>query len=1077
MEGKHATFNLVGKIAHFFATNRPLSALVLFGVLGFGLFSFLLTPKQYNPEIVRPAFAVSITYTGATPEQAVDRVVYELVEKISAVPGVDEIFSEVRDGAEIGTTVIFDVGYSATEAKVDLLSQLEEHSYLARGFITKPYVVEVNPETIPVFQAVFSSPTHSLEEVRKQVTVLSRSLTSIPEVSDVTITGGYEPSVVVEVDPTRLKDAGLTVSDLERALTTGTSRAVLPGYESDAGMVRVIFDGRTQNVADVGELFVRDAIRVRDVALVYEGAHPMRSYTLYDTKDEDPVEVVMLSVSKVEGSSAPRVTEEVRGEIDALLKEDAYRDLSYTVVSDDGVTASGEISNLSMNLMQSIAIVALVLLLFLSFRAASLVLIAIPTTLLVVFGLGYLFGETINRITLFALILSLGLLVDSSIVVVENIYVHLRRASAGVAEATRELIIAGSVNEVGIGLFLSTVTSVVVFLPVGYITGMMGPYMAPLAFFVPAALAVSLLVSIIIVPFLATYLLHADEKPTRLSAYVGRLTERGTESYRKLLGRILDSRKLQKRILIGTFGVFLASLILPFSGLVHFQMLPRADRDQFYVYVDAPTGTATSETVRIAEVLSSRITEDRDVTSVQQFIAQAPVIDFNGMFKGAQYRIGGNQATFRVNLTDADSRDRSSTDVVTDIRHELLRTYPEYAPMVRFIEEPPGPPVRATLVAKVSAPDSAVREDAVEKLFSLISDTEGVVDPYVSADDPSGSVTYTFDREQARLLGVSEQSVLSVLRLYGGGVAVSEYLGEEQVEHTPVLLALPRQFRDAPGDISLLSVQAEGGKLVPISAVLEKSYAPSAGAVYLERNEELTYITGEVEEQPIIYATLSILKSLGRGELPGYTVGKWGLFGVTLVDGSGNEVKLAWGGEWEMTLENFRDLGIAMGVALVLVYATLVAQARSFREPAFVMVTVPLGLIGILIGFLFLDRLFGIYLTATALIGFIALIGIAVNNAIIFGEYVEQAKEEGTSLREALVEAGGARLRPILLTTLTTVLGSLTIVSDPVWSGLAWSIVFGLSLSTVLTLVIYPTMLQFFSREDEEGDSITITNA
>lgn len=1065
---EHKSFNIVGKIAHFFASNRPLSILILVSVLALGFISFIFTPKQYNPEIVRPAFAITLAYGGATQEQAIDRVVYELVEKVSAVPGVDEILTEVRDGAQIGTTVIFEVGYDKTKAKVDLLSQLEQHSYLARGFITEPQVIEINPETIPVLQFVFSSDSQTLEKVRRQVTELGRTLTSIPEVSDVTVMGGYAPALVVEIDPVRLNDAQLTTDDITHTLQSGEARMVLKGFESNTQTIRVVFDGKISSPQDIGALLIRGTTHIRDVAHVYEGPLPSRSYVLYDTKDVNPTEVIMLSVSKVEGSSAPFVTRAVRSQIDTLLESDTYSGLSYTVVSDDGMTATREIEGLTINLVQSIIIVAIMILLFLSFRASILVLISIPTTLLIVFALGYLFDQTINRITLFALILSLGLLVDAATVVVENIYVHLKkRASHDVVEATRNLVIAGSVNEIGVGLLLSAVTSVIVFLPVKYISGMMGPYMAPLSFFVPAAIIVSFLMAITIVPFMATYLLKADEKETKISKYVEGVTEKIIAYYQTTLRRIFASRTLQKKVLGGVLLLFVASLMLPLFGLVHFQMLPRADRDQFYMYLDAPVDTATEATKEISEKLSTVFTEDTDVVSVQQFIAQAPIVDFNGMFKGAQYRNGEHQATFRVNLIQSDVRERSSTGIVTDIRQAVAAKYPEYAPMIRFIEEPPGPPVRATLVAKISSPDEAVRTDALSKLVPLIAGTPGVVDPYIQQDAPVGAIRYTFDREKASALGITESSVVSVLGLYNGAVSVTEYLGGSNAEFTPLALVLPQAHRETPADIRLLTVRTNKGTLIPIESVLIKTYEARASAVYLERSDEFVYITGEVENRPIIYAVVDILTRIRDGELEGYSVSNWGLFGITLVDSHNIEVKLAWGGEFEMTLENFRDLGMAMGIALVLVYATLVAQSRSFKGPMFIMVTVPLGLIGIMWGFLLLDTVFGIYLTATALIGFIALIGIVVNNAIMLWEYIASARQDGFPLEEALVEAGGARFRPIVLTTLTTLFGSLTIAADPVWSGLAWSIFFGLSLSTVLTLVIYPTLLVYFKSAED----------
>lgn len=1058
---EHSSFNIVGKTAHFFASNKPLSLLVLFGVLGFGLLAFIFTPKQYNPEIVRPAFAITLSYTGATTEEAIDRVVYELVEKVSGVPGVDEVMTEVHDGAYIGTTVIFDVGYDKTKAKVDLINQLSQHSYLAQGFITQPHVMEINPETIPVLQIVFSSPTLAIDEVRDRVVRLGKELTRVDAVSDASVTGGYTPSLIVEVDSLRLMAAGVSVGELSQALTQGGARMVLPGFTDTEHTIPVVFDGRIAAPEDVGLLRIRDGVLVRDVARVYEGALPTRTYTLYDTKDTDPTEVVMLAVSKVEGSSAPVVTKEVRETIDTLLATPPYAAMHYTVVSDDGVTASNEIRGLATNLVQSIFIVAVVLFLFLSLRAASIVLIAIPTTLLVVFGLGLLFDQTINRITLFALILSLGLLVDAAIVVVENMYVHLRRASTGVASATKELIIAGSVNEIGVGLFLSTVTSVVVFLPVAYITGMMGPYMGPIAFFVPAALVVSMLVAIVIVPFVASHILHAEEKKTRISVFVDGCTQRFIAAYKGFISRIIASRSKQRIVLLSVLGALLVVFIFPLTGMEHFQMLPRADRNQFYVYLDTPVDTARTETRAIAEKLSAVITEDTDVTTVQQFVGVPPIVDFNGMFKGAQYRNGAHQATFRVNLVSAGERERSSTEVVSAIREEVARMYPVYAPMIRYIEEPPGPPVRATLVAKLTG-DASSREAFARALFPLIGKTEGVVDPYVTHDAPVGALTYTYNRESANALGVSENEVMNTLALLGGGREVAEYRGGAHTEYTPITLTLPASAVDAPHDLDTLMVHNAQGGLVPLSAVLVTSYTPRAQTAYLERGNALTYITAEVDERPIIYVTIDIISALIRGDLEGYSVTDWNLFSLTLEDREGNVVSLVWGGEWEMTLENFRDLGIAMGVALVLVYATLVAQYRSFSKPGYIMITVPLGLIGILTGFLFLDNFFGIYLTATALIGFIALIGIVVNNAIIFSEYVDQEVAEGTPYKEALVEAGGARFRPIILTSLTTILGSLTIVSDPVWSGLAWSIVFGLSVSTALTLVVYPTLLAYF---------------
>lgn len=1059
--------NIIGQISHFFAVNRPLSILLMVAVLLFGLFSFWLTPKQYNPEIVRPAFAISLAYNGASTEEAVDRVVYELVEKIRTVPGVDDVYTEVRDGATITTTVIFEVSYDATKAKLDLLSQIEQHQYLRSGRVSEPQIVEINPETIPVLQIVFGSDTTSAADLRDQVLALSQSLGDIENVSEVSVHGGYPSSLVIDVDPMLLAEAGIGINEISAVVSAGQTRGVFGAMQSGSYEIEYVFDGRVSTPAEVGSLVIRDGVRVRDIATVYEGTAGSRSYVYYQSADGFG-EVVVLAVSKREGSSAPVVTKEVLAEIASLVESPQYADLSYRVVGDDGATAAAEIFGLTKNLLTSIVIVALVLMLFLSTRAALVVLVAIPITLLIVFGLGYLFGQTINRITLFALILSLGLLVDSAIVVVENIYSHLKEWQHSQSAHSRELVIARAVHEIGIGLLLSTVTSVIVFLPMGYITGMMGPYMGPIAFFVPAALLVSLMVAVVITPFVAAHLIDDCARTNALNRWFSARLDWVVARYTAFLRSVLQSRARQRWLLRGALGLFLVSLILPLSGIVHFQMLPKADRDQFYVYLDLPVAANVETTRTLSQVVSSLLLADEDVTNVQLYVGQAPVVDFNGMFKGAQARNFAHQATLRVNLTPASERARSSTEVVDALRARVATAFAEEATFVRFMEEPPGPPVRSTFVAKVSAAELVEQQAAAQLLTDTIANVSGVVDVYSSEELPVARMVYKFDHEAAATYGVSVASIEQALSLLDGAVEVGEYLQNDQEEFTPVLLTMPAKYRDAPTAINGLLVTNTVGELVSLDAVLTPVTEARPSRVDFDYSTPVTYVTAEIEGRSIVYAMIDVMKYLIQGKQAGVKVDNWGLFGMELTNlETGTAFSISWGGEWEMTLENFRDLGIAMGVALILVYGVLVAQYNRFDKPAYILVTVPLGLVGILWGFLVLDSVFGIYLTATALIGFIALIGLVVNNAIIFLEYVEQMKVAGHSFAESLIGAGQARFRPILLTSLTTILGSLTIASDPVWSGLAWAIVFGLSLSTVLTLIIYPTLLMYYT-----GDKI-----
>lgn len=1055
--------NFIAAISHFFAENKSLSYLLLVSIAVFGVAAFVAMPKQYNPEIIRPAFVVSFVYEGATPETTVERAGYELVEKLQVINGVEDIYTKVTDGSVVMSTVMFEVGYDKATAKVDLLTQLKSHSALAAGAISNLSVTEINPETIPVLQIVFSSPELTVNEVREKVLLLRGEILKVADVSELDVVGGDKTGVVVEVDPLKLNERGVTLAAVKSVLASASLRVVAGEVEGERFATKVVLDGGAKSVEDIASLPVASGVMLREVATVYEGAAPNRSYTWYASKEVAPTEVVILSVAKREGSSAPTVTADVLSVVDGQLATAEFASLSYEVASDDGVIAQDEISGLTTNLMQSVMIVGVVLFLFLSTRAALVVLITVPLTFLSVLAIGYLAGESMNRITLFALILSLGLLVDAAIVVVDNIYDHLKRAHEHGLTVSLPKVAAGAVREVGVGLVLSAITSVVVFLPMNYITGMMGPYMGPIAFFVPMALIASLLIAIVLTPFIAIKLLKHDEKDNFISAFFRRRLDALTTAYTHFLHRIAYEAKFRSRLLVSVLGIFLLTLILPALGFVHFQMLPKADRNQFYVYIDAPEGTSRDETNRLSKTVSDILLTHPEVKTVEAFVATSPIVDFNGLFKGAPSRVEKDQATLRVNLSDGSSRDISSTVIASEVRASLASALKRSASYVRIMEEPPGPPVAATFEAKLEGEPEVVAPLRAE-LKNLLTRTEGVVDIYTSAEAPVEEVRYVFNREALSLYGVDSEEFLSWYQLTSSPVLTAEFVSGPETERTGIYLTLPATYSDNLSGLESLPISTRSGDTT-FGALVSKEYTKRVGSVFLEGAREVEYVTAEVEGRSIVYVMIELMRGIMDGQLGSYQVKEWGLFGVELERADGAVATITWGGEWEMTLENFRDLGMAMMAALFLVYAVLVAQYGSFATPGYILLTVPLGLIGIFTGFLFLDQLFGIYLTATALIGFIALIGIVVNNAIIYLEYVEQSIAEGTSYADALIASGTVRLRPILLTSLTTVLGSLTIAADPVWSGLAWSFVFGLSLSTALTLIVFPAVLLHFKSE------------
>lgn len=1054
---------IIERISHFFAVNKPLSFLLLMGALLFGTLAFLLIPKQYNPEIVRPAFFLSFDYEGATPAQAVDRVIYELIEKIQVIPGVDDIYSTVKDGTSVNSTIIFTVGEDKVAAKANLVTQIESHSHFQTGAIKNVSVREINPETISIMQVVVSSGSESVLQLRDLSQKIRQRLLGVSGVSEITVVGGEQSAVVIELDPLAVHGAGLSIEQVLGVLNQAGLRQVEVGFENTSVQTRTVLVSAAITPESLANLPIINDVALRDVATVYEGVSPERSYALHLQDGGVIEEVIVLGIAKQEGQSAPIVAKALRQELKALFLEENYKNISYDIVADDGVVASQEIVGLSLNLLTSIVIVSFILFLFLSPRAALVVLMTIPLTFLIVIGIGFLAGETMNRITLFALILSLGLLVDSSIVVVDVIYDHLQRAVAEGRQASLPAIVAGAVKEVGGGLVISTITSVVVFLPMLYITGMMGPYMGPIAFFVPIALLVALVVAIILAPFIALVILRADERQWRLNDIAQSVIKKITNVYIHFLRRLTREKKLRSTLLWSAGGLLLLSFLLPLFALVHFQMLPKADRDQIYLYIDMPTATAREATKVFATEVMQQLDTYPAVASVQAFVATAPVVDFNGLFKGVLSRTNSEQATLRINLESANNRNLSSTKIANHLRTQLSAHFGEEAAFIRLLEEPPGPPVLATFEAKITTGNNATEVDLAQALNNRMANIPGVVDRFDSTEQESLQVVYEIDHQAMVNYGVSYDTVLAWYNLINS-YQLGESIDISKSERVSLLAILPYQYRSVP-DL-LLSIPVVGNsKSVTLGNVLIRNYSARETTRYFDGANSISSVTAEVEGRSIVYVMIDTIKMLINEELGGYKVINWNLFNLTLQNESGEKSVISWGGEWKMTLENFRDLGLAMIVALVLVYGILVAQYRSFSVPGLVLVTVPLGLIGILFGFTLLDQGFGIYLTATALIGFIALIGIVVNNAIIYLEYVEQAVADGLAYPDALVAAGALRLRPILLTSLTTVLGSLTIASDPVWSGLAWSIVFGLSLSTFLTLIILPSFLLAVHKE------------
>lgn len=1071
---------LAGKITQIFLKNTELSILSIILLAVWGALSFSLMPKQYNPEIVAPAFTITTDFPGASTSEVYELVTRPIEDKVFELPDIDEVSSQSFPGGQSVVMVKFFVGSNREDAKITLNQKLRDNIADKPESVSDPIIQSIDPDDVPILDIGLSSETLSPSSLRKLAIDISDSIKLTTGVSKVEIKGGYINHLEVAIDGAKLSASDLTLDEVLQSLSQANDIYTFDTLETDERHSIVNIIGNIQNEEALSQIIVRNngqtIVRVSDIADVSYGPGEITHYVSRTEKGAESSPIVHIALSKLRGTNSTVVSEEVLDTLDDLKGELIPNDVRVDVLNDEGAIASGEISKLTFDLIKSIIIVGILLFIFLGAKNALIATISIPLVLLAVFGTGLLAGQTINRITLFALILSLGLLVDDAIVVVENIARYFRLYP----NENKLKLIVRAVDEVGGALALSTFTMAIAFIPMAFVTGMMGPYMGPIPFFVPTALIASLLFAVTINPFLA--LLFSKEKNPKQakkahsyeSGIFFRIVKQIEGVYAEFLSRLLKEKKRRNIFLSGVLILLIISIILPLTPLVPFRLLPKANKDQFSLYVDLPSDTHIEHTRKITEKIEKIILEEREITSVESAIGEAPVVDFNGLFKGSSGRRGSNQATLKIHLTPHEERLLVSEEIASRIRTSLsLFTKENPDAVVRLVEDPPGPPVLATFLLKVKGGDDKMREQIASDMTTEIRAIPGIVDIDTSVLEHGANISYRVNHEKAGLLGIAPNDIVRTLHttLSGSSIGLYHESSREDVrkaEQEYITIRFAEESRDNENDLSLIRLTSKSGVTVPLTELIEKTDETVDTAILSDNREQTIYLSGEMEGRSIIYAVIDLFPKLLSYEIPGTSLERvsWSLLGTVYEDTVTHEhYTVEIGGEWKLTLEVFRDLGIAMGLALFLIYFILAAKTESLFIPLLIMVSIPLALIGVLPGFALLQSFKGTYFNATSMIGVIALAGLAVKNAVIYLEYLEPLKKSGKKIEEALVETGRVRLLPIALTSLVAILGSLTIVSDPVWEGLGWSIIFGLTASTFLTLIVFPLVYFIFARK------------
>jgi multidrug efflux pump subunit AcrB len=1066
-----------GKIVEAFLLSKLPIIFIIASLLA-GAAALVLTPREEEPQIVVPVVDVMINFPGASAAEVENLVNINLERKLWEIDGVEYIYSSSHAGSAV-VTVRFYVGQNREESIVKVHSKIMSYVDQVPPGVTGWVVKPVEIDDVPIVTFSLYSSLYSDYELRRVADEILHRMQRIQDTGRAYVVGGRKRQVRVLLQPEEMASRQVAVLDIERALKganvnlrAGTMDVLNQEIVVDAGPF-------IKSPEEINELLIGvhegKPVYLRDVARIVDGPEEAASYTRLtlgpgaardpETKDikgkpGSPYNQVTIAVAKRKGTNAVRVAEGLIEQVNDLRKSVIPSDVGVLVTRNYGKTADEKVNELVKHL--GIAVVSIVALLtvILGWREAMIVALAVPMTLAVTLLANLLAGYTINRVTLFALILSLGLLVDDPIVDVENIHRHFKLKTHPPLDAT---LLA--VDEVRPPTILATLAVIASFIPLFFITGMMGPYMRPMALNVPIAMIMSLVIAFTVTPWTTYHALRKEydkeEEPYDFRA--GGVYR----TYKRIITPFLENRRKSYLFLGGIVVALVLSVSLVLVKLVPVKMLPFDNKNEFLLLVDMPEGTTLEGTDRMAIELERYLATVNEVRDLESYVGIASPMDFNGMVRQYYLRKGSNVADIRVNLLEKHERAFQSHALVLRIRPDIKKIGDKYGANVKIVEVPPGPPVFSTIVAEVYGPPGASYQQLISeshKVRRAMEATPKVVDVDDSVEAPQVQYNFIVDRTKAGLAGITVEEIARSAHIFLGGD--SPTIVHEDTERSPleVNLRLPRSIRSRPEDMGPIRVKAADGSMVPFNELGALKQTTIDQTIYRKNMERLVFVTGEMAGRSPVNAILDLEGSMKKNPLKeGFTV-NW-----------------AGEGEWKITLEVFRDLGLAFAGALILIYILLVQQTESFAIPLVIMVAIPLTMIGIMPGFALLNGLFAqtignyrdsIFFTATGMIGMIALAGIVVRNSIILIDFIHVRVRAGESLKDAIIDSGAVRFTPILLTAGAAIFGSWIITLDPVFSGLAWSFIFGIFASTIFTLLVVPVIyyLIYGSKPSEGKD-------
>ena len=1081
MDAQHSPrLGISGRLARIFQDNPLTPILALVGLL-LGLVAVAITPREEEPQIDVTMANVIVPFPGADARQVEQMVAFPLEQKLAEIEQVKHTYSISRPGMAI-LTVEFDVGVQRQPALVRLYDKVfSNQDWMPQGLgVGQPIIKPKGIDDVPVMALTLwtDDPQRGAAELAEVAHSLENELKRIPGTREVTTLGAPERALMVTLDPARLASHGLTVNELAGALQSA-NLARQAGERVGADGVSQLTSGQfLANRDDVAQLVLGvsggQPVRLEDVATIIDAADTPASYVWHgapagrDGPASGVAPAVTLAIAKKPGANAADITTAVQERIEALRGQVIPEGVQVTVTRDYGRSASDKAQTLIKKLFFATSLVVLLVLFALGRREAIVIGSAVVLTLAVTLFASWAMGFTLNRVSLFALIFSIGILVDDAIVVVENIHRHMAQGGKTLREA-----IPPAVDEVGGPTILATFTVIAALMPMAFVSGLMGPYMRPIPINASVGMLLSLLIALIVTPWLSLKLLkrhgpagdaaHAGDGQAvgRADGHAdghaaGSMAARLQRLFQRLLGPFLEPQRgtRRRRLLFAA----MAALVLAAAGLagvklVVLKMLPFDNKSELQIVVDLPEGRSLEDTSALLAELSGVLDRTPEVLHYQAYAGTAAPINFNGLVRQYFLRSGSNVGDLQVNLVDKHHRDRQSHEIALAMRPALSAIGKRHGASVKVVEVPPGPPVLSPLVAEVYGPDYAGQRRIARALADgEFAKTEGIVDIDTSVEADAPREVLALDRVRGARLGVAQSSVADAISVAVSGSDATFVQDGASKYPRPVRLRLPAQDQASLQSLLAVKVRSAQGTLVPLSELVTVQRGDWDGAIHHKDGLPVAYVMADEAgalDSPL-YGMFSIVGKLRDSKVAGQSLGQ--TFIEQPADTSGYAIK--WDGEWQITYETFRDMGIAYAAGMVLIYLLVVAQFRSYVVPLVIMAPIPLTVIGVMPG----HALLGAQFTATSMIGMIALAGIIVRNSILLVDFINQEVGRGVPIAEAVVDACAVRAKPIALTGVAAMLGAFFILDDPIFNGLAISLIFGIFVSTILTLVVIPLL-------------------